>query len=489
MTGAEIYRDIAVRTGGSLLFGVVGPVRTGKSTFIKRFMNALVLPNIRDDAVRSRALDELPQSGGGRTVMTAEPKFVPEEAVRVSLGRSEAEVRLIDCVGYMVPSALGQFEDDMPRMVSTPWSEDPIPMSEAAEIGTKKVITDHSTVGILVTADGSFTEIPRAEYAEAEERVLAELDAAGKPYVAVVNSVDPEGETAQRIAGEIRARHGAAAVCANVAELTEPELVEILGAVLGEFPLAAVDLYLPEWCDALDSGHRIKAEVFSAVAARAGELKKVSDAPRVFAALSGPEHEVRVTGTDLATGRVSVDYDIPKSVFWSILAEESGFALSGEAELLPLMRRLGDVSRRWERVAAAVETAEQTGYGVVAPAEADLKLEEPAIIRQGSRFGVRLCASAPSLHILRADVSTTVSPIVGSESQSEELAASLAGELERDSARVWHSNIFGKTLSELVNEGVAAKLAHLQGDAREKIREMLERVINEGSNGLICILL
>ncbi len=490
MTSAEIYRDIAVRTGGSLLLGVVGPVRTGKSTFIKRFMNTLVIPNIEDENKRVRALDELPQSGAGKTVMTAEPKFVPEDAVRVRLGEAEADVRLIDCVGYMVPSALGQFEDEMPRMVSTPWFDEPIPMSEAAEIGTRKVINDHSTIGIVVTTDGTITGIPREEYAQAEERILDELEKTEKPYVVIVNSVDPEAEPVRKIAAELSERRGVTAIPADVMNLDEEKITEILKAVLLEFPLASVDIFLPEWTDALGGDHWLKEQVFSAIASRAGELKKVRDARRIFSELHGDCFErAEISSIELGEGRVSVEFDISRSVFWNIIAQESGFELGGEAELLPLLSELSKIKTRWEKVSAALEAAEQTGYGIVSPGVSELTLEEPSIVRQGNRFGVKLRASAPSIHMIRADISTTVSPIVGSERQSEELLESLVGEFEGDESKIWESNIFGKSLYDLVSEGLSAKINHLPEDARMKLKETLERVINEGSSGLICIIL
>ena len=490
MAGADIYRDIAVRTGGSLLLGVVGPVRTGKSTFIKKFMNTLVIPNIDDENKRVRALDELPQSGAGKTVMTAEPKFVPEDAVRVTLGDAEMDVRLIDCVGYLVPSALGQFEDEMPRMVSTPWFEDPIPMSDAAEIGTKKVINDHSTVGIVITTDGTITGIPREEYAEAEERILDELSKTEKPYVVIVNSVQPDAQPVAEIARNISRRWGVAAIPADVMNLDEEKIAEILSSVLMEFPLAAVDVYLPEWTDALGGEHWLKNRVFSSIADRASELKKVRDAKTVFNGNFGEfVDRVTVSSIELGCGRVSVEYEISKKLFWQIIAEESGFEIGGEAELLPLLSSMAEVRKKWERVSAAISSAEQTGYGIVSPTAEELSLEEPSLVRQGNRFGVKLRASAPSIHMIRADIATTVSPIVGSEQQSEELVNYLLKEFEGDESRIWESNIFGKSLYEIVNEGLSAKINHLPQEARLKIRETLERVINEGSNGLICIIL
>ncbi|MBR4940920.1 MAG: stage IV sporulation protein A [Clostridia bacterium] len=490
MTSGEIYRDIAVRTGGSLLLGVVGPVRTGKSTFIKKFMNTLVIPNIEDENKRIRALDELPQSGAGKTVMTAEPKFVPEEAVRVRLDEAEMDVRLIDCVGYLVPSALGQFEDEMPRMVSTPWYDEPIPMSEAAETGTKKVINDHSTVGIVITTDGTITGIPREEYAEAEERILQELSKTEKPYVVIVNSVQPDADPVTKIAKDLSERWGVTAIPADVMNLDEEKITEILMAVLCEFPLAAVDVYLPEWADALGGDHWLKSRVFSSIASRASELKKVRDAKNVFAGCSDDLVEnINISSIELGCGRVSVEYGISKKVFWQIIAEESGLDIGNEAELLPVLTELAGVRKKWERVASALESASRTGYGIVSPAVGELTLEEPSLVRQGNRFGVKLKASAPSIHMIRADISTTVSPIVGSEQQSEELVGSLLKEFEGEESRIWESNIFGKSLYELVSEGLSAKINHLPEEARAKIRETLERVINEGSNGLICIIL
>ncbi|MBE6938520.1 MAG: stage IV sporulation protein A [Ruminococcaceae bacterium] len=490
MTGGEIYRDIAVRTGGSLLLGVVGPVRTGKSTFIKKFMNALVIPNIPDENKRLRALDELPQSGAGKTVMTAEPKFVPEEAVRVTLGDAELDVRLIDCVGYLVPGALGQFENDMPRMVSTPWFDEPIPMSEAAELGTKKVINDHSTVGIVVTTDGTITGISREEYAEAEERILEELSKTQKPYVVIVNSVQPDAEPVLAIARDISARYGVTAIPADVMNLDEEKITQILTSVLYEFPLASVDIYLPEWTDSLPADHWVKNRVFSMISSRSPELKKVRDAEPAFENCGDDLVErVSVTSIELGCGRVTMSFELARSVFWQIIAQESGLEIGGEAELLPKLCELARIRQKWERVSDALSCAEQTGYGIVLPSAGELTLEAPTPLRQGNRFGVCLKASAPSIHMIRADIATTVTPIVGSEQQSEELIGCLLREFEGEESKIWESNIFGKSLYELVSEGLSAKINHLPQGARAKLRETLERVINEGSNGLICIIL
>ena len=487
----RLYADISERTGGSIYIGVIGPVRTGKSTFIKRFMNAFVIPNIENEHQRTRAWDELPQSGAGRTVMTAEPKFIPEEAVEVRFGDGCAKIRMVDCVGYMVPSALGQFEDEMPRMVSTPWFPHEIPMTEAAEIGTRKVITEHATVGVMVTTDGSITEIPREEYAEAEARVIRELQNTGKPFVVVVNSREPDGESANSVAESLRKQYDVTAITADVMHMDENAIRELLVCMLREFPLRQVDVFLPEWCDALDTEHWMKETVFRGISAAADGMKRIRDVTALQTAVSAVEcvEGCRYSEICLGDGTVTMEIDIPRNLFYEIVAEKTGLALHNDAELLPVLTELAATKTAYEKFAIAIEEVERKGYGIVTPGIEELTLETPELVKQGSQFGVRLRASAPSIHMLKANIETTVSPIVGSEKQSEELVEYLLREFEGDESRIWESNIFGKSLHELVNEGLSAKLSHMPEDARSKLRETLERIINEGSSGLICIIL
>ncbi len=487
----NLYADISERTGGSIYIGVVGPVRTGKSTFIKRFMNTFVIPNIDNEHQRARALDELPQSGAGRTVMTAEPKFIPEDAAEVKFGDVAASVRMVDCVGYMVPSALGQFEDELPRMVSTPWFDHEIPMTEAAEIGTKKVISDHATIGVMVTTDGTITEIPREEYAEAEERVIKELKATEKPFVIVVNSRRPDSAEAKAIAASLSEQYDVSAVTADVMQMEEGTIEEILSRVLYEFPLRTVDVFMPDWCASVASSHWLKEKIFKGAAEAAEGMRRVRDVAALKQSLAAIEcvADCDCSNIHLGEGTAEIEIDIPRSVFYRIVNEQTGFELSGDEALLPLLEELAATKTAYERFRTAIEEVDRKGYGIVTPGIQELTLEMPELVKQGSQFGVKLTASAPSIHMLKADIKTTISPVVGSEKQSEELVEYLLREFEGEESKIWESNIFGKSLHELVNEGLASKLNHMPEDARGKLRETLERIINEGSSGLICIIL
>ena len=488
----KLYDDIAQRTGGDIYIGVVGPVRTGKSTFIKRFMETLVIPNIENVYRRERARDELPQSGSGRTVMTAEPKFVPEEAVRVDMadGASFA-VRLIDCVGYMVPGAVGQTEDDAPRMVTTPWYDHDIPMTEAAEIGTRKVIAEHSTIGIVVTTDGTITDIPREDYIEAEERVITELKELGKPFLVLLNSAYPQSDRAKAIQADIMDRYDVTCMRCNCLELDEEDVTSIIKGVLYEFPVKELDLFLPPWVDALPYDHPIKNGLYAAIREGSAEMRRVRDVDGAMAAIGACESvsSARVTSINLGAGLAAATLDLPRSLFYDTISAQSGFTIADDGDLMSLLTDLASVKREYDKVAQALQEVRETGYGIVAPSPEELKLEEPEIVKQGGRYGVRLKASAPSIHMIRADIETEVSPIVGSEKQSEEMVGYLLQEFEGDTAKIWDSNIFGKSFHELVGEDLNTKLKRMPDDAREKLRETLQRVINEGSGGLICIIL
>ena len=488
----KLYDDIAQRTGGDIYIGVVGPVRTGKSTFIKRFMETLVIPNIENVYRRERARDELPQSGSGRTVMTAEPKFVPEEAVRVDMadGASFA-VRLIDCVGYMVPGAVGQTEDDAPRMVTTPWYDHDIPMTEAAEIGTRKVIAEHSTIGIVVTTDGTITDIPREDYIEAEERVITELKELGKPFLVLLNSAYPQSDRAKAIQADIMDRYDVTCMRCNCLELNEEDVTSIIKGVLYEFPVKELDLFLPPWVDALPYDHPIKNGLYAAIREGSAEMRRVRDVDGAMAAIGACESvsSARVTSINLGAGLAAATLDLPRSLFYDTISAQSGFTIADDGDLMSLLTDLASVKREYDKVAQALQEVRETGYGIVAPSPEELKLEEPEIVKQGGRYGVRLKASAPSIHMIRADIETEVSPIVGSEKQSEEMVGYLLQEFEGDTAKIWDSNIFGKSFHELVGEDLNTKLKRMPDDAREKLRETLQRVINEGSGGLICIIL
>ena len=486
----SMYQDMASRTGSSIYIGVVGPVRTGKSTFIKRFMETQVLPNIENDYRRERARDELPQSGSGRTIMTAEPKFVPEEAAEVRLPDGTSfSVRLIDCVGYMVPGAVGQFEDLAPRMVMTPWYDHEIPMTEAAELGTRKVICDHSTVGIGVSSDGRVTDSPSSDYLEAEERVRLERQELGKPFVVLVNS--PHPEEARPLAEELQQKYSVRCLAVNCLELGEGDLQEILRSLLYEFPVQELQLFFPEWVEALPPEHPIPAGLSHAVGQEAKRLEHVRQLEGCMAALEQSEQirSATLRQMDLGTGVGQVEVQLPRSLFYDTVNQQTGLSITDDGDLMEQMVMLAGLRKEYDRVAQAVSSARSTGYGVVMPSVEELELEDPEIVRQGGRYGVRMRASAPSIHMLRADVSTTVSPIVGNEKQSQDMVNYLLQEFEGEPGKLWESNIFGRSFHEIVGEDLQAKLKRMPEDSQKKLREALERILNEGSGGLICIIL
>lgn len=492
MATANIYKDIATRTGGDIYIGIVGPVRTGKSTFIKQFMDKLVMPNITEEYGRDRATDEMPQSSAGRTIMTTEPKFIPEKAVNVTIdGTANMNVRLIDCVGYIVPSALGYIENDEPRMVRTPWFEEPVPFNMAAEVGTKKVITEHSTIGLVITTDGSISDIPRNEYKEAEKRVISELQEINKPFVVLLNCADPYSPQSEELADELSAEYGVAVIPVNCLELTEDMIKKILSRILYEFPVREITVNYPLWINTLSTSHPLRADITETVKASAQGIRRIKDVNRFEERFSDNENVQRaaVQSIDLGTGRANVILETKKELFYKVLAETTGLDINDEQELMSGVKELAEIRKSYMRVKDALDEVEATGYGIVMPDISELSLKEPEIIKQGGRYGVRLRASAPSIHLMRANINTEVNPIVGSEKQSEDLVKYLLSEFEGDPVKIWDSNIFGKSLHELVNEGLHTKLARMPADARLRVQETLERVINEGCNGLICIIL
>lgn len=492
MAEHSIYRDIAERTGGDIYIGVVGPVRSGKSTFIKRFMESLVLPNMGEGYSRDRARDEMPQSAAGKTVMTTEPKFIPDEAVTVKLDDSAVmRVKMIDCVGYIVPDAMGTAENGQPRMVRTPWSQEPMPFIEAAEMGTHKVITEHATIGMLVTTDGSIGDIPRASYVEAEERVVRELKGMGKPFALILNSARPESDEAAALAYELETKYGVPVALVSCLELDAEDIRHILELVLLEFPVTEVRVRLPEWTTALEPTHRIHASVIGQLRQAADRVRKIGDIRTAFSDFDANEYirSVSVDEVDLGRGCASVTLQMAEDLYYRVISELTGFDIAGEKELIDLLRTLSGMKAEYDKVAAALHDCEDSGYGIVMPDVADMKLDEPEIVRQSGGYGVRLRASASSVHMIRANIQAEVSPIVGTEQQSEDLVRYMLREFEEDPARIWDSNMFGKSLYELVNEGIHAKLEHMPEASRQKLSETLERIINEGSGGLICILL
>lgn len=491
MEGFNVYRDMQARTNGEIYIGVVGPVRSGKSTFIKKFMDTIVIPNIEDDAARDRAVDELPQSASGRTIMTTEPKFIPEQAVTVKMDdTAEFSVRMIDCVGYIVPSALGYIEEDQPRMVRTPWYDEPIPFNMAAEIGTQKVITEHSTIGLVITTDGSISDIPREEYEEAEERVINELKATNRPYIVLLNCVYPNTEEARRLAAERAERYGVPVLPISCVDITEADIRNILAKLLYQFPIREIRLDIPGWIIDLDDEHWLKKEILDSLKDSCA-IQRVSQVEQVAASLAAcPDlKSVRVAKMNLGSGSCVVELNPNQALFFRILSEKTGIEVEDETALLQHLIEMNEIRKKFSKLQSAYDDVMETGYGIVMPDMEELSLEEPEIIKQNGKFGIRLKAAAPSIHMMRTCIKTEVTPIVGSEQQSEDLVLYLLKEFEENPAQIWESNIFGKSLHELVNEGMHNKLYRMPEDARGKVRETIERIINDGCNGLICIIL
>lgn len=488
----NIYSDIALRTQGDIYIGVVGPVRTGKSTFIKRFMDTMVIPNIDGDYQKERARDELPQSAAGRTIMTTEPKFVPEEAVTLTMDDNvQFRVRLIDCVGYIVPSSVGYIEEDQPRMVHTPWYDEEIPFNMAAEIGTKKVICEHSTIGLVVTTDGSISSIPREEYEEAEERVIEELKSLSKPFVVLLNSETPSASETIQLASKLSDKYGVPVIPANCLEMTEKEINQVIAQILYEFPVTSVSLDMPAWIKCLDDDNEMKSELFASVKENCQVLSSINSVKKFVDLLSVESHveAVRIAQMDLSTGAVHINIQISSKYFYQILSDKCSLSIHNEKQLMAQMLALVEVKNKFARFEKALQDVEASGYGIVMPSMDEMRLDEPEIMKQGGRYGVKLKAQAPSIHMIKCNTYTEVAPIVGSESQSQELVMYLLKEFEENPSEIWNTNIFGKPLLDLVNEGLNNKLYRMPEDARNKFRETVERVINEGCSGLICIIL
>ena len=484
----NIYQDIAARTGGSIYIGVVGPVRTGKSTLIKRMMEAMVIPNIPDPNRAQRARDELPQSGSGRTIMTSEPKFVPEEAVEIIPdGSTHLRVRLIDSVGYMVEGAVGATEDGVPRMVSTPWSEAPIPMTEAAELGTKKVMEDHASIGIIVTTDGTVTDIPRADYVEAERRAIRDVQKTGKPFVTIINTTDPMGDAAAAVRAELKEMFGIDAAIADCQALSAEGCAALLQDLLYAFPLGEVRFYLPRWVEALEEDSPIRQKLFAGLLERCAAIGALGQAEDSLSELKALEEVSNVTldTLELSTGTVHCRVQLPEQLYYDTLSRKTGTTIRSDAELLQLLTELTGIKTEYDRIAQALTDARSTGYGVVLPSREEMTLRQPELMKKGASYGVKLKASAPSIHMIRVDADAEISPMVGSEDQSRDLMTMLSGEPEQ----VWDSNLFGKSVYDMVREGLSTKLLLSAPEVREKFRQSLSKIINEGAQGLICIIL
>lgn len=484
-----IYQDIAARTGGNIYIGVVGPVRTGKSTLIKRIMETLVIPNIEDPYRRERATDELPQSGSGRTIMTAEPKFVPEEAVEISPdGTARLRIRMIDSVGYMVPGAVGADEDGQPRMVSTPWFDQPIAMTEAAELGTQKVIREHCAIGLVVTTDGSITDIPRTDYMEAERRAIRDMQATGKPFLVIINTRQPYSEQASIVQDYLQREFGVNAAIADCQALTGEGIQALLQDLLYAFPMQQLRLHLPSWLDALETEHPIKSQLYSALVQCAEQVSTLAQAETALTALRQLEQveSLQVTGADLSCGAISCTIALPQALFYEILSSKAGLPIENDGALLSLLTQLSAVKTEYDKISDALTSVNATGYGVVMPTASDMQLQPPELVRKGNSCGIKLKASAPSIHMIRVDIDTEIAPMVGDEQQSKDLLSTLSAQ---ESQALWQSNIFGKSVGDLIQDGLTTKLVRLPEDVRIKFRGTLQRIVNEGAQGLICLIL
>ena len=491
MQSNDIYGDIAERTSGEIYIGVVGPVRTGKSTFISRFMEKLVIPGIGGKNKKQVATDELPQSAAGRTIMTTEPKFVPANAAELKFGKARAKVRLIDCVGYLAEGAVGHEEDGAPRMVKTPWSDELMPFEKAAELGTEKVISEHATIAVLITTDGSICEIPRADYVKPEERVVNELKALNKPFAVVLNCADSESDAAKDLANELSEKYSAPVLPLNVLKMTEEDITRVIEKVLMEFPVRRIDIELPEWMRVLSPSHPVIEEILKEIAENADKTAKMSDYAVLENAFSDNENVFPPceTTADLSTGGLKYKIEAKPDFFYRAISEECGEKIENELSLMSYVKGLKDAKAAYIKLKQALSDAQETGYGVVTPSVEEMKLNEPEVVKKNGRYGVRLKAEAPSLHIMKVDVEAEVSPSVASEQQGEELVNYLLSEFENNPNGIWQTNMFGKPLSSLVRESIAGKLDAMPVPARNKMRKTVTRIVNEGKGGVLCILI
>ncbi len=487
----EIYDDIKERTNGDIYIGVVGPVRVGKSTFITQFMQKLVLPNITEKNSKERTVDELPQSADGKTIMTTQPHFVPNEAVKIKVADAEMSVRMIDCVGYLISGAMGHVEGEKPRLVKTPWTEEEIPFEEAAALGTDKVIKEHSTIGIMVTTDGSVTDISRSNYIDAEEKVVKELKAAGKPFVIVLNSAHPAAAETKKLSSSLEEKYDVPVIALNALELKEGDVDKIFENLLMEFPVKSIRISMPDWLRALDYNSPIISEIASEMRALGGKINRLSDADKNQIAFAESDSFDPITYSNIQAGEGVIKFDvIPKEgLFYKVLSQQCGIEIASDYQLLCNIKDLASAKIQYDKLKDALDQVSQTGYGVVEPKPTDFELGQPEIIKQGSRYGVKIKATAPSLHIMRVDVETELTPLVGSEDQSQDLAKNLVDQFENDPQSIWQTNILGRTLSELVGDNINSKLLMMPAEAQRKMRKTLGRIVNEGKGGVICILL
>lgn len=488
----DLYKDIQGRTKGEIYLGVVGPVRCGKSTFIKRFMDLCVLPYMTEGYEKKQAQDELPQSAAGRTITTTEPKFVPKEAAKISIGDDVAvKVRLVDCVGYMVEGATGHLEEDKERLVQTPWFEDPIPFSEAAHIGTEKVIRDHSTIGVVITTDGSFGEIPRSQYLEAEEKTIETLKQIRKPFIVLVNTTKPYGEDAKKVANEISEKYNVTAIPMNIEQLRAEDIVTILQNVLYEFPLTEIEFYMPKWVELLPADHMMKKDIIE-------QVKNLSENMQCIRDVMGNEHNVKIDSdyihkckidkVNLENGTVTIYLDLEQKYYYEMISEMIDETVQNEYQFLNVMKELAQMKNEYVKVMHAVESVRFKGYGVVTPERSEITLEKPELIRHGNKFGVKIKAESPSIHMIRANIETEIAPIVGTEEQAKDLIEYIS-EADADSRGIWDTNIFGKTVEQLVQDGITGKVAMIGEESQIKLQETMQKIVNESNGGMVCIII
>ncbi|MDR1774285.1 MAG: stage IV sporulation protein A [Clostridioides sp.] len=488
----NIYEDIAKRTQGDIYIGVVGPVRTGKSTFIRKFMEKLVLPNIENEFKRDRTRDEIPQSGSGKTIMTVEPKFIPADGVEINVQDTMSfNVRMVDCVGYIVDGAMGHIEEGRQRYVSTPWSNEAMPFEKAAEMGTRKVIQDHSTIGIVVLTDGSITGIERGDYESAEERVINELKEINKPFAVVLNTTHPNSEETKLLRKELEEKYEVPVKPLDVVKMDEEDIEGVMKEVLDDFPITEIRINLPKWIEGLENEHWVKSEIIGSLKESIGKLSKIRDISKILEGFSALAflNDTGKENVEMGEGLVNIDVDAKQDLFYTILEEKSGFRISGEHQLLNLITQLSKVKKEYDKVENALIDAKLSGYGVVSPSLEELSLEQPEIIKQGKQYGIKLKANAPSLHIIKADISTEVSPIVGNQNQGEEMIKYLNEVFEEDPNDLWESNMFGKSLNDLVKEQLQSKLYTMPEEIRRKMQKTLQKIVNEGSSNIITIIL
>ena len=493
----DLYKDIQGRTKGEIYIGVVGPVRTGKSTFIKRFMDLFVLPYIEDENVRQRAMDELPQSAAGKTIMTTEPKFIPQEAATITLAdQSDIRVRLIDCVGFMVEGASGHMEGDENRMVKTPWFEEEIPFVDAARVGTKKVIRDHATIGVVITTDGTIGELPRESYLEAERATIEEIREIGKPYVIVLNCARPYSEETRRLAEAMEQTYQAVVIPVNCQQMHREDVANIMNAILLEFPVTQMDFFIPKWTEMLPREHPIKASILDAALGMLAKIDKVKDVH----ALSGertkeafymeekPVGTIQIAGMNLSTGTVTVRMEVDDKYYFAYISDMTGVQITGEYQMISMLRGLSAMKADYEKVKDAMYAVEQKGYGAVMPGLADIKMEDPVLIQHGGKYGVKMRAISPSIHMIKANIETEIAPIVGSEEQAKDLIEYIkAG--EESGEGLWTTNIFGKSVGELMEDGIRSKIMQMDDECQVKLQDTMQKIVNDSKGGMVCIII